>query len=198
MTHSKLQQYNEEQKKATARVSQTIANNKPTRSPGSRRNKHTTAKLDPLDRAKAKATFLAAMGRRNVIGDACKAAGITRAAYQYWVNTGYLTIEELQEAYADFQDRLAGLNIDLGVEGIAKPLTNNGHLVLAQNGQPIMVPVIDSKLLMRLSEIHLPGYASSAKVDITTHDGQPDMIMGIPSQYALCIDIRLLTDERAL
>jgi hypothetical protein len=166
----------------------------PTNSPRRKRRytgRSANSPLSPQDREKAKALFLASMKQRNVIGAACRAAGITHGAYQYWLNTGYLTPDDLQEAYSEFQDRLRDIAVDIAVEGIDRPLANNGHLVLDQYGQPIMTNTKDTRMFAKMLEKHLPEYAEQARqVDITLNAQQAER-----TSYHVTIDTRLLTPQ---
>jgi len=138
-----------------------------------------------------KARFLETMGKTYNVTWSAEAAGINRRTVQNWRNDGYLTAEEEQEAYQQFQDFIAAEVVKRGLLGTQEPMISNGRFVKDEHGNIMTHLVVDKRLLARLAERHLPGYAPHSEqhvtVDHTTN--------GIPNQYLLQIDARDLTDD---
>ncbi len=79
--------------------------------------------------------------------------------------------------------------------GTKQPLVHNGRIALEPDVSKSFINKRDIRVLIALAEKWLPEFQSTKKIDITTHieDGY---INGIPSSYALVIDVRELNPQQ--
>ncbi len=136
----------------------------------SSKRKHPQRSNSPLDPiARAKAAFLLSMSRRNIITEACEAAHIDYKTYHYWLERRYLTVEELREAKQKFDDKCRGLVLNMAIDGEEEYLANNGHLVLDDKGQPIIVRRRDARLTIKFIERMLEEFKPMHKRSMSTY-----------------------------
>lgn len=143
------------------------------------------ARLEPLERAKAKAAFLLSMSRRNIITEACEAAHVDYKTYLYWLEHGYVTVDELQEARQKFNDKCRGLVLNMAIDGEEEYLANNGHLVLDAQGQPIVVKRRDARLTIKFIERMLEEFKPTAQ-EVNVNIGEQRRGLGVFIEYELC------------
>jgi hypothetical protein len=62
--------------------------------------------LSDTECTEAKCIILDVMGRVWIIKTAVAEAGVSRDTYEYWVSVGYITADELKDAYKRYQDAI--------------------------------------------------------------------------------------------
>ena len=127
------------------------------------------------------------MSRRNIITEACEAAHIDYKTYHYWLERRYLTVEELREAKQKFDDKCRGLVLNMAIDGEEEYLANNGHLVLDDKGQPIIVRRRDARLTIKFIERMLEEFKPDAQ------EINVNVSANLSGSYIIPIDVRLLT-----
>ena len=78
---------------------------------------------------------------------------------------------------------------------VSKPLVHYGGIALEPDGSKSFINKRDMRVLIALAEKWLPEFQSTRKIDITTHK-EDGYINGIPSSFALVIDVRELNPQQ--
>jgi hypothetical protein len=139
-----------------------------------------------------KQKFLDAMGRLNIISASCQHAGIaSRDTIYRWQAEGYLTRDDMNNAYATYCDMLRSELYKRTMVGIEKPLYQNGKPVLDSMGEQIITRVIDSRLLLELCRKHLPEMKESDQVHVVMEVGD-----SIPDEFRITFDARDMNSEQ--
>lgn len=145
-------------------------------------------------RAECKRVFLETLGKCWNISMSCKAAGISRPLYDYWRKTDYLTQDEMDDARREWDDVIRGELIKVGIIGIPQPLIHNGRIALEPDGRKAFINKRDNRVLVDLASRYLPEWADYKDKTITLNTPQQTATYdGVPINYALVIDSRLLT-----
>lgn len=132
-------------------------------------------------RLKKKKIFLQAMTQNYNIQFACKKAKINRNTYYYWLESTFLLTSELEQARAQYQDNIRHTLWELGVQGVDKPMNDgHGHILLDNNGQPMLQNTKDTRVLLFLAERELPEYreqraANNPTVQVNVFNPDPTM-----------------------
>jgi hypothetical protein len=151
--------------------------------------------LTDVQRTEAKRTVLEVYGKCINWQTACVTAGINRQTLTYWRSIGYISQADIEEATERWRDFLRGELVKVAVIGVKQPLVHNGRIALEPDGSKSFINKRDMRVLIALAEKWLPEFQSTKKIDIVTHveDGY---INGIPSSYALVIDVRELNPQQ--
>jgi len=151
--------------------------------------------LTDEQRTDAKRTVMEVYGKCINWQTVCDTAGINRQTLTYWRSIGYITSADIAEAEERWRDFLRGELVKVVVIGVKQPLVHNGRIALEPDGSKSYINKRDMRVLIALAEKWLPEFQSTRKIDITTHveDGY---IKGIPSSYALVIDVRELNPQQ--
>lgn len=157
-----------------------------------RKFSNNTAPLKADERPKIKAKFLEVMAQTNIFTVACDAAGVTRRTVYKWKESGFLSDEEMKEAYRRYQDGLRAELEKRARYGIREPWIQNGRWVIdPTTGEKLFHEKVDTRLLERIAAHHLEEWAEdkTTKQEITVHHD------AIPDQFRLVLDLRMLTVE---
>lgn len=147
---------------------------------------HRAGPIPDDDKEAIKAKLLEIMGQTQNVQVSCEAAGITRATYNNWKRSGYITKEDLDDSIERYCDFLRGEVQKRFLRGDRRPLLQNGRMVRDEKNQPIWVDHPDSKLLWEVAKHWLPELRDDVK-------NQPLItVSGIPAQYLLQFDSREL------
>jgi len=151
--------------------------------------------LTDEQRTEAKRTVLEVYGKCINWQTACDTAGINRQTLTYWRSIGFISSADVAEAEERWRDFLRGELVKVAVIGVKQPLVHNGRIALEPDGSKSFINKRDMRVLIALAEKWLPEFSTTKKIDITTHveDGY---INGIPSSYALVIDVRELNPQQ--
>src|SRR5262249_37315135 len=125
------------------------------------------------------------------ITDACRQADISTATYQYWLNMGFLTVEELSGAVDAYHDLIRKVLSDTALKGVAKQLKDS-------HGNPLIEIVRSERLLMYLAT-RLPENRGQQNGYIPTMPMLPGLyINDMPGSTYIVLYKGLLAIERSL
>ena len=172
-----------------------IINPNPTKDSVKRPYNPSGVDLTDEQRIEAKRTILEVYGKCINWQTACDTAGVNRHTLTYWRSIGFITPADIADAEERWRDFLRGELVKVAVIGVKQPLVHNGRIALEPDGSKSFINKRDMRVLIALAEKWLPEFSTTKKIDITTHieDGY---INGIPSSYALVIDVRELNPQQ--
>jgi len=137
----------------------------------------------------AKQKSLDAMSRMNIITASADAARVSTDTIWRWRKENFITEDEIARSYHRYQDMIRGELTKRIFLGTPKPALSNGRLVYDHEGQQVMINVVDNRLLEKLATKHLPEWKEAEYTPISED--------GIPDEYRIVFDLRIVTREEA-
>jgi hypothetical protein len=143
-------------------------------------------------RTEVKANLLKELAKTDNKTLSCENAGTTKATFYKWVETGFITKAELEEAHNQYLDTIREEVRRRYLHGVRKPLLSSGRLVKDDLDQPIWVEYPSDIMLVKVAEHMLPEWQDGNKPN---GNGIPTTT-GSDSQYGIYFDAKDLTPEQ--
>lgn len=136
-------------------------------------------------------TELAVSGIRT---QAVKASGVSWTTISAWKADGSITEADELDMQEINDDCIRYVAYQEGIEGLERVMRGNGHIILDDDGRPVIERVRNTRILLKFME-KLPEFASSNHKAANSTNIQINIGQTIPDKYDLHFDYRLLTRE---